>query len=253
MKIKNIKKEGKNKYRLQLEDDIVLKVYDNVILNNQLLFKKDISPELFEKIEKENKKEDIYYQIIHFISKKMRSKQEVINFLKKYDISFDEEKRIIDKLEKDRFINDELYTRAYIQDHMYLSSDGPRKIKEYLISNYISEDVIDKYLAEIEKEEIYRKLEKLILKKMKSNTSKSAYVLKQKIIYEASNLGYDKAMIDEIIGKYSINNSDVVRKEYQRLYRKLSLKYQGEELKKQVYYKLKQKGFSGEEIENIDN
>ena len=49
-----------------------------------------------------------------------------------------------------------------------------------------------------------------------------------------------------------INDGDL-KKEYEKLYRKISRKYQGEELKFQVKRKLYEKGFSKEEITNIMN
>lgn len=252
MKIESIKKEGKNKYLLKFEDNTSLKVYDKVILNNHLLFKKDISYELLQKIEKENEKEDIYYQTLKFISKKMRSKQEIIEFLRKKDVPESDEKRIINQLESSKFINDEMYVRAYIQDHIYLTSDGPKKIKEYLLSNNISESLIDKYLDEIDEDDIKQKLEKIVLKKIKNNTNKSTYLLKQKIVYDAVLLGYDKKMIEDIIERnIDKNNSLVVNKEYEKLKRKLFSKFEGEQLEKQIFYKLRQKGFSEEEIQSI--
>ena len=60
-------------------------------------------------------------------------------------------------------------------------------------------------------------------------------------------------MIEEILeNNLSKSNSSIVTKEYQKLFRKLSIKFEGEQLHNQICYKLKQKGFSMEEIESID-
>ena len=104
----------------------------------------------------------------------------------------------------------------------------------------------------LDENEVYSKLEKLITKKIKSNTTKSSYALKQKIIYDMKNLGYDISMINEILDNLNISsNNNVISKEYSKLYRKLSNKYEGEELSRQIYYKLRSKGFTDEEITNI--
>ena len=254
LKIINIKKGGKDRYVIELEDGKELKCYDSVILNNSLLFKTDLSEELIEKIANENEKEKLYHDILQHIYKKTCSKQEIINLLKKKDVSLEEEKHILEKLEKDKLINDEWYTRAYIQDHMNLFKDGPLKIKECLLKEHsIKEEVIDKYLSEVTEEEIFKKLEKLIIKRVKNNSNKSLAVLKNKIVMEFIQLGYEKAMIDEIMYQ-NLNHEDysVVTNEYRKLYRRLSLKYKDNELSRQIYYKLKQKGFSDDEIKNIE-
>ena len=66
------------------------------------------------------------------------------------------------------------------------------------------------------------------------------------------NLGYDISMINEILDNSNISsNNNVISKEYSKLYHKLSNKYEGEELSRQIYYKLRSKGFNDEEITNI--
>lgn len=253
MKVISIKKCGKSKYKILLETDLNINVYDNVILNNNLLFKKEIDEALLEKIERENEIEDIYYKAVNFISKKIRSKKEINEYLNKLDINISLKEQIINRLETNSLINDEMYAKAYVHDKVYLSNDGPDKIKANLIDNGITNEIIDNLILEIDKDIINEKLEKLIIKKIKGNSNKSNYVLKQKIMLEMINLGYNKHDIEEIINNnLSSDQSIVIKKEYDKLYRKLSSKYKDEELLRQVYYKLRQKGFSDSEIKNID-
>lgn len=253
MKIISIKKSGKSKYKILLENDVALNLYDNVILNNNLLFKKEIDDELLEKLEKENEKEDIYYKVVSFISKKIRSKKEINEYLDKIDITFSLKEEIINRLESNLLINDEMYAKAYIHDKVYLSNEGPYKIKSNLIDNNIPSDIIEKLIYEIDQDEIKQKLEKLIIKRIKGNSNKSNYILKQKIMLEMINLGYDKGHIEELINNNLSNNEVlIIKKEYDKVYRKLSSKYNGNELLNRVYHKLRQKGFPDTEIRNIE-
>lgn len=252
MKILSIKKKCKNKYQIELDNGEIIKLYDNVILKHNLLFKKEISDDLKSILEEDNNNEDVYYQVIKFISKKMRSRKEVKDFIDKYDLPKIEQQKMLEKLEKNRFINDEIFCRSYIQDRMLLSSDGPKKIYDDLMDKNIDVELINKYLEQIEEDVVYQKLEKLILKKLKMNTNKSRYTLYQKLSFEFINLGYSKNMIEELLQKHLQNtNKDIVNKEYYKLHRKLSSKYEGEDLEKQIFYKLKQKGFSNDELDLI--
>ena len=54
MKIQKIKKLKSGKYKLELEDGTSIQLYDEVILNHNLLFHKEIDSELFSQIDKEN-------------------------------------------------------------------------------------------------------------------------------------------------------------------------------------------------------
>ena len=77
-------------------------------------------------------------------------------------------------------------------------------------------------------------------------------MLKQKTIIDMTNLGYDKEMIIEIIDENKCSNSNIINNEYKKIYTKFSKKYEGIELERLIKNKLIQKGFSSEEIENIE-
>lgn len=252
MRIKEIKKNKNGKYKIILDNDEIINTYDDVILNNGLLFHKEIDSELLNKLNAETNYYEIYNKIIKFIEKKLRSKKEIITFLNKNKVGESDKEKIINKLESIKLINDELFANAYSQDRINLSSDGPYKIINDLRKNDISEEIIEKVISKIDEDFIYEKLKKLIIKKIKSNHNKSNYMLKQKIVIDMTNLGYDKEMIIEIIDENKCSNSNIINNEYKKIYTKFSKKYEGIELERLIKNKLIQKGFSSEEIENIE-
>lgn len=252
MKIEEIKKQKNGKYKITFESGELLNTYDDVILNNGLLFHKDVDSLLFNKLNEETKYYDVYNKTIKYIEKKLRSKKEVEVFLDKNQIEINDKKKIIDKLESINLINDKLFANAYFQDRINLSSDGPYKIINELKKNNISDDIILSVEEKIDNAGIYEKLSKLVLKKIRSNRNKSNYMLKQKIIIDMINLGYEKSMIIDIINENIDNNNSVIQNEYKKLFNKLSKKYYDEELNRMIKNKLIQKGFSLEEINKIE-
>lgn len=252
MKVEEIKKQKNGKYKITFESGELLNTYDDVILNNGLLFHKDVDSLLFNKLNEETKYYDVYNKTIKYIEKKLRSKKEVEVFLDKNQIEINDKKKIIDKLESINLINDKLFANAYFQDRINLSSDGPYKIINELKKNNISDDIILSVEEKIDNAGIYEKLSKLVLKKIRSNRNKSNYMLKQKIIIDMINLGYEKSMIIDIINENIDNNNSVIQNEYKKLFNKLSKKYDDEELNRMIKNKLIQKGFSLEEINKIE-
>lgn len=252
MKIEEIKKQKNGKYKITFESGEILNTYDDVILNNGLLFHKDVDSLLFNKLNEETKYYDIYNKTIKYIEKKLRSKKEIEVFLDKNEIGSNDKKKIMDKLESINLINDKLFANAYFQDRINLSSDGPYKIINELKKNNISDDIILSIEKKIDNDAIYEKLSKLVLKKIKSNRNKSNYMLKQKIVVDMINLGYEKNMIIDIINENIDNNNSVIQNEYKKLFNKLSKKYDDEELNRMIKNKLIQKGFSLEEINKIE-
>ena len=182
MKINKIQKKN-NKYKILLEDSTVIETYDEVIIKENILYKKEITEELRNKIKKENK----YY---------------------------------------------ETYNK--------------------LLKNKIDEALIEEEIEKIDKEKILEKLKRLILKKINTNTKYSNNMLKQKLVNYFMNLGYEKSDIVDIKENNQKQNNEIIKKEYNKIYNKLKNKYDEEELKRNIRQKLYQKGFSIDEINNIN-
>ena len=248
MKIEKIKKTKSGKYILELDNNEKIKTYDEVILKNNFLFNKEIDSELLNKLNIENNYYEVYNKVMKFISTKMRSELEINKYLDK--LGFKEKEKIINDLKRIKLINDDIYIKAFISDKITLTLNGPYKIKKELLEHNIDEDKIDQELSKIDSEIYYERINKLINKKIKTNKNKSIYLLKQKIVNELIDLGYSKDMILEVLNNFTINEIDIIKKEYDLLYKKLSKKYQGSELQYQIKNKLYSKGFN---IENINS
>lgn len=248
MKIEKIQKLKNNKYKIKLDSGDIINTYDDVILNNSLLFNKEIDLGLLNKINNETLYYDCYNKTLKFIDKKLRSEKEVREYLKKYS-EMGYEDKILKKLKEINVINDENYAKAYISDRIFLSTDGPNKIKQELLNYGIDEKIIEENINKIDKETIYNKCKKIIDKKIKSNTKYSNYMLNQKITSDLVNKGYDVALIKQILENKVFDNDLVIEKEFKKIYNKLSKKFNGNELYYNLKNKLYQKGFTKEEIE----
>lgn len=247
MKVTKFKKI-KNKYKVYFDNDTNLDLYEDTILKYELLLKKNIDNKLLDEIVEYNNMEDIYFISIKYISIKIRSKKELYKYLKKKNYDDNDINTVIKRLEKENIINDDIYVKSYIHDRFYLSSDGLSKIKYDLINMKIDEKIINKYIEEIDKEEVINKLDKLVDKKIKTIKNYSGNVLKLKLMNYFNNLGYDKSDIENVISNKNINNNENGLKEYNKLLNKYSKKYEGYELEKIIMNKLYAKGYDYNEI-----
>ena len=246
MKIDKIKKNGK-KYKILLEDGTEIKTFDDVIINYNLLYYKDIDDTLFNKIIKDNEYYEVYKKVLNFISKKIRSEKEINEYLNKYDV---DKNKIINKLKSINLINDSLFAKAYISDKINLSNEGIDKIKTDLLKHNIDLNIIEEELSKVDDDIIDKKIKKLINKKIK-NSKYTGFKLKYKVVNELINLGYDRYRIIEIYDSLDIKNNNLIFNEYEKLYKQLSKRYSGKELEYKINTKLYNKGFTKEEIDNI--
>lgn len=251
MKIKKIKKVG-SKYKLILDNDEEITTYEEVILKNGLLYDKNITEKEREKIINDTAYYSSYHKALNMINRRLRSEYEIKKELRKNELSNKDIEKITDELKKINLINDEAYAKAYTNDKINLSLDGPYKIRKNLEEHKIEEKYINQAIANIDKEILYNHIDKIINKKVKNNTKYTAYMLKQKIINYLVNLGYDRIMIIERLENIKIENKNLER-EMDKIYNKLKTKYNGDQLIYKLKNKLYIKGFSKEEIENYIN
>lgn len=246
MKIDKLKKLSNGKYKLMLSDGSTIITYDEVILDNNLLYSKEIDNDLLNKLEIDNNHYDLYNKCINLINKRIRSKKEVREYLIKYTSDTKEIDSIINKLSDIGLINDLAYTKALISDRVNLANEGPLKIARTLYDNDISSSVIEDEISKIDECLLNDKIDKYIAHKVSNNTKYSSYILKEKIINELMTKGYAKDMIVDILNKYTITSN--IDKEVIKQYNKLVLKYSGDELLSKLKTKLYQKGYSSSEI-----
>lgn len=243
MKIKNFKKKKDGFYQITLENTLTITIHEDLILKYELLLKKEISLEDMASLEKENQIYMGYAKAIKKIKTKLRSTKEIDLYLKKEAFDKEQITDIIAILTRQGYLNDEVYANAFVNDRIHLSKDGPQKIENALrqegIKNEIIEQALSCYTEELQEERI----QKLIAKEIKSNHTKSGKMLEQKILYHLIELGYERSAITEQLQKQTFYDTDIRQKEYDKLYRTLSKKYEGKELEQRIRTRMYQKGF----------
>ena len=246
MKIEKYKKDKGNTYKVYFEDDIVISLYDDVIVKYNLLINKEMDKKKFDEIVKYNDFLEGYYKSIKYINKKLRTELEIEKYLKKLEISNTNINKIIDLLYRDGYLNKEMYIKAYINDQYNLTLNGPLKVMKDLISLGYEENEL---INSLNNYDWKSRIDKIINKKIKLNHKLSNNALKTKILNDIIKMGYIKEDIinylDKIILEDDICN---LRKELSKVKGKYSKKYEGNELEYRVINYLYKKGFNLEDI-----
>lgn len=247
MKIKKYKKDKNNKYKVLIDDEEIT-LYDDIIIKYNLLMKSEIDVSTYNEMIKENSLLLGYYKAIKYITKKMRSKKEIEEYLIKKGLNSKEIKETIKKLEDNKFINEDIYLKAYISDQINLTNNGVNKIKKNLLKLGLDNNKVDDYLSKIDECIFLDKIDKYIEKKIKFNKNTSSYMLKNKIIIDLVNLGFNKEDIISELNKFEIDDKEAYNHEYEKIKKSLEKKYSGDELKFKIREKLYRKGFRYNEI-----
>lgn len=248
MKILKYKKTTKDRYRIELDSGRELLLYEDVILKFELLLKKEVLESEIINIELFNQECDVYHVALENINHRFKSIYDTKEFLRKKDYPIYLIDKAINKLINQGYLNDRLFVKSYINNQIMTTNKGPYKIKRELEGHMVDCNVVDEELAVFDEERQIEKINKVAVRLYKSNRNKGGSVLKRKIVNDLVNLGYDSSVILKVISDFDFsNNMEIVKKEYDKLYKKLSRKYSGKELEYKIKEKLYQKGLSYEE------
>ena len=252
MKITKFKKVGVGKYKIYIDNGTTEIFYEDVIVNNNLLLNKELTNDKLSKLIKDNYKASIYSLAYNYISKSLRSKKEIEEYLTKKGYDPNLVLEVIKTLIKKDYINDFSYAKSFINDRINITNYGPYKIKKDLFDKGINEEIIHEVFEDIDNDIFNNKLSNLINKYFKLNNKKASAILKMKALNYFVNLGYSKEQVIFELDKIVINsNSDYIKKEYDKLYSKYSKKYKEEYLENFIRNKLYQKGFSIDDLDKI--
>ena len=228
-------------YKVVLEDLSNIIIHEDLILKYDLLLTRKLDDDIKENILKENLNYIAYSLSLKYLSIKMRSVKEMKDYLDNKGVDKDIIDSCINLLLTNGYLNDEQFTQSYINDKINLSNDGPYKISRELASKGVEENIIQTYVSSFANDVQISKCTKITEKLTKTNRTKSISMLKKKIINHLINLGYSMEVINKAVNNLKAeDNSDVMKKEYQKIYNRLSKKYSGKELE----YKVKQKMYA---------
>lgn len=243
MEIRKISKKKNNLYQILLSDNTSLSFYDDTIIKYNLLGNKNIDDKLLKEILAYNNEISAYYKAIDYIKVKLRTKKEIEDKLKKYGYTSNIIENTIKKLVNQKYINDDFYINAYINDQINLTLKGPNKINQELILLGFKEEVIksclDKYNGSLWEE----KIKKIINKKIKNNHTLSKKMLINKIRNDLIKLGYEIEIINKLLSNIDYQDDElIINKEISKAIKKYSKKYQGKYLEAKIKMYLYSKG-----------
>ncbi len=203
MQIEKYEKKGNGNYLIYLSDNQKYKINEDVILKHKLLYKKEIDEYQLQEILQDNNNYDIYNRCVKYISVRLRSINEMKCYMERLNVQKDLIEEVLTKLIKNKLLDDELFTKAYIKDKLNFTSKGPLLIEAELKKENIDETIIAKYISTIDTDLIDKKINKQITKLINSNKNKPN--LKNKIYSNLMNLGYPYSQIIDNLNKYNLH------------------------------------------------
>ena len=141
--------------------------------------------------------EQALQSLMRMCARSERSSGDALRLMKRWGVADDAARKVLSKLQSDRFIDDARYAEAFVRDKLNLSGWGAFKIKSALRAKGVSKVVIDEVVAPmIDETDMAERLEDIMRRKMRTLKYSSPYDAKTKLIRFAASRGYE---LDEAI------------------------------------------------------
>lgn len=192
----------KNIYNVYLSNGEVLELDESVITNNELLLKKRIDNDLYDKLKRDNKICILVNASIKYINVRLRSIKEIKDYLLKKEDDTDLIDEVISRLIKMGYLDDRRFTEAYIKDKLNFTSWGDYKIINELNKLGISSLDIEDNTDLLNDDILNERMRKIIDKDIRTNKKYSGLKLKNKIYNHLLTSGYSKEKVISLINSY---------------------------------------------------
>lgn len=203
MRIEKYELTKKNTYNVYLSNGEVLELNGKVITDNELLIKKDIDNELYDKLKRDNTICMLMDTSVKYIDRRLRSINELRDYLKNKEEDTIIIEEVIDKLINYKYLDDDRFTKAFIKDKLNFTNWGDYKIKNELKRLGVNEEIIYNNISNIDDNIYYERINKIIDKDISINKKYSGIKLKNKIYNHLLTLGYSKEKVISIINNYN--------------------------------------------------
>ena len=148
---------------------------------------------------KEITEQEAYLRLTALCAQAEHCQHEMLEKMKKWELADEAQARVMERLIKERYVDDERYARAFVMDKIRYNKWGRRKVEQALWMKRIDKGIQERVLSEVDDEEYVSALRPLLKQKQRSTKAASDYELRQKLIRFALSKGFGFDIIRQCI------------------------------------------------------
>lgn len=182
----------KKKFIISFDNDEEIKISEDTLVNFGLYKGQEVEEEFVENLKFEDEKTEALLLSYKFLQRN-KTKKQLVDHLYKNKIQREIIDTILPILEEKKYLNDEDYSRRYLNDALNIKKYGKNKTRYMLMSKGIERNVIDKVMENYDYELEYMNALELVEKRISKDESDP------KKIYSAKNYLQGRGFEFEII------------------------------------------------------
>lgn len=184
-------KKNKDRVNIYLDDEFAFGVDLNIMIKYALAKNMELDDDFINEIIVAEDEKKVFNYAVSILSRAPKSKREIKTKMTEKGYESEIIDKVIEKLISYKYIDDEMYSEAFIRDKINFSKYGKRKIQEGLYSKGINKEIIQDKLKEISYEDELKRAEELAAKKLRTLTKEEPMKKKMKIYNYLLNKGFE--------------------------------------------------------------
>ena len=148
---------------------------------------------------KQKTEQEAYLTLASLCANAEHCQWEMTEKMRRWELSDEAQARVMERLVKERYVDDERYARAFVKDKVRYNKWGRRKVEQALWQKHIDETVRQQVLDEVDDDEYIHILRPLLQQKRRSTKASSDYELNTKLIRFAISRGFTMDIIKKCV------------------------------------------------------
>ena len=148
---------------------------------------------------KQKTEQEAYLTLAVLCAQAEHCQWEMTEKMRRWELSDEAQARVMERLVRERYVDDERYARAFVKDKVRYNKWGRRKVEQALWQKHIDEDIRQRVLDEVDNEEYLTVLRPLLKQKRKTTKASSDYELNQKLLRFALSRGFTFDLIRQCL------------------------------------------------------
>ena len=141
----------------------------------------------------------IFQRLAALCAKGEHCQHDMIEKMRRWEVDDETQAAVMARLVKERYVDDERYTRAFVHDKIAYNQWGRKKIEQALWLKHIDGDTARRVLDEVDDEQYVSVLRPLLKQKRRSIKAASDYELNQKLVKFALSRGFTYDIVRQCV------------------------------------------------------
>lgn len=142
----------------------------------------------------------IFQRLAALCAKGEHCQHDMIEKMRRWEVDDETQAAVMARLVKERYVDDERYTRAFVHDKIAYNQWGRKKIEQALWLKHIDGDTARRVLDEVDDEDYLNVLQPLLKQKSKSVKGANDYERRMKLMKWAAGRGFTFDIIRQCLG-----------------------------------------------------